>query len=150
MKRNFSLQILTAAVAMVLSAGTAVAAQEKVNVTVVGSGGFLLAPVTPGTKGEATILVSVADMSGDPIQNLQMADLNMSVFATPPPAGSCGFTAIGMTQVKPGFYQVTVNMGNNCWWAAGDYIGTFRVFTQAVAGMAPFKLRVMNSIAAGQ
>ncbi len=134
--RTLSIAVLAAFGAM--NAG----AQQKVEITNAGSSGIQPAKVTVGSKTNATVLVAIRDASGVPVEG-EAANLAMVNFVIPVGA-ACGMTQQGVSEVKPGIYQITLAMPAlpQCVWSNGDYMAIVRLGTAAYFGMTPFLVGV--------
>jgi len=134
---------LTNTIAAVLFAATLgmttqVASAETKKLTITAAGAINNATPTSST-GTAYVLISVNDPDGNPVTDIN--SMLVQDFVAPPAAG-CGFVFTGFNQIKPGFYQLALNMQNatGCAWVAGDYLGVVRIYTAQLGGMAPFKI----------
>jgi hypothetical protein len=144
MKFNMSKHLLTSLAALVLGLAGQVAQagpppQQKLTVTVAATANAAV----NGNTSSAALLVSVNDPNGDPVLNLQLADITVLDFVVPQTA-PCGFVATQSTVVKPGFYQIALSMpdASQCHWVTGDYLGAVRIMGQVGA---PFKLTAVGA-----
>lgn len=140
MKNNIIRTFLTFALATF--GAMAASAQQKVELGGAGSSGIQPAKVNVGGKANASVLVSVIDSEGKPVQG-EAANLVTVNFVVP--AGApCGMVQQSATEVKPGIYQIAIVMPAlpQCVWAAGDYLATVRIGTAAYFGISPFMVSV--------
>jgi hypothetical protein len=137
--RSIMTNTLAAALfAATLGMTTQVASADTKKLTITAAGAINNATPTSPT-GTAYVLISVTDPDGNPVTDI--ASMLVNDFVTPPSA-PCGFVSTGFNQIKPGFYQISLNMpnGTNCAWVSGDYLGVVRIYTNQLGGMAPFKI----------